>query len=67
MNSLVLTTLPHYLIAYESPENLYVSIVILSTTLSAVWHSNVFARYEKEIGVLDHIVAGVWFVADMYY
>ena len=66
MNWLVITTLPHFLTLLVSPTPFYSLIVFSSSSLSVLWHfKNEGAN--STLGILDHLLAGLWFVADFYY
>jgi len=65
MNSLVLTTLPHYIVPYiyrESPT--YTIICLISSTLSVAWHMQ--GEPAGIVCLADYLGAGVWFLADMH-
>lgn len=66
MNALVLTTLLHYLTLFVSPTPWYSWVVCTSTTLSVVWHL-VDEPATSPLGQLDHIMAAVWMLTDVYY
>ena len=67
MNWLVLSTLPHFycilplLCNYERFSG-YIRIVILSTTLSVLYHTD---ESNLWIAVLDHVIALIWFFYDV--
>jgi hypothetical protein len=66
MNALVLTTLPHYLALLVSPTPWYFWVVCTSTTLSVLWHL-ADEPATSPLGQLDHILAAVWMLTDIYY
>ncbi len=65
---LILTTLPHYIAAIIAGPTrpIYQYIIIASTTLSVAWHATM-SRPTSFLGICDHIMAAIWFVADCYY
>ena len=62
---LVVSTLPHFLALYYSPDVYYSGVVTLSTLASIIWH------YEGSdltlFCVIDHLLATLWFFTDLYY
>ena len=66
MNALILTTLPHYLTLFVSPTPWYSWVVFTSSTLSVVWHL-ADEPATSPLGQLDHILAAVWMLTDVYY
>ena len=59
-----LTTLPHLLSIIPVKDTSYRSIIVLSTTLSVLYHydeSNIIINY------IDHIIAFIWFLYDVYW
>ncbi len=58
----VITTLPHFWAINFSPDLFYSFVIFCSTTLSVLWHMGF-----SELKILDHIVAGFWFLTDVYY
>ena len=66
MNWLVVTTLPHFLTLLVSPTPFYSFTVFCSSSLSVFWHlSN--EGVNSFLGILDHLLAGLWFITDFYY
>ena len=68
MTSLETSTLFHLIAAAYAHEHQYRLIILTSTFLSWFWHF-IEARYgpSSVIGTIDHLVAGIWFVYDIYY
>ncbi len=65
-NLLVISTLPHYLVLLVSPSPLYSIIVFFSSTLSVLWHYS-DSNASSYLGLLDHLLAFVWLMADYEY
>jgi hypothetical protein len=63
---LVLTTLTHLLIIPFSPSPYYSAIITTSTVVSALWHYSGSSAISY-LGVIDHLLAAIWFMADMGY
>ena len=67
MNWLVLSTLPHFYCIRPLLHNYerfagYIHVVMLSTTLSVLYHTD---ESNRLIAGLDHVVALIWFVCDV--
>jgi hypothetical protein len=60
---LIATTIPHYFIICSSHSILYNIIVFISTSCSVAWH----AYPTLELGIVDHVLALIWALADIYY
>jgi hypothetical protein len=63
---LVLSTVPHLFVIPFVSSPAYGGIVLWSTLLSALWHATGSDPYTL-LGVLDHLMAAIWFSADCYY
>jgi hypothetical protein len=61
---LVLTTLTHLLVLPFSPHPYYSALVVTSTAVSALWHYT-GAPATSHLGAMDHLLALIWFFADM--
>ena len=61
----ILTTLPHLAALYFPVDPPYSSIIVLSTTLSVLWH----AAQEPDgfLYYADYGAAGLWFLLDLHY
>jgi hypothetical protein len=61
----ILTTLPHLAALYFPVDPPYSSIIVLSTTLSILWH----AAQEPDgfLYYADYGAAGLWFLLDLHY
>lgn len=66
MSLLVWTTLPHLAVLACAPPLPYAAIVITSTLFSVSWHL-AGGPATTLLGMLDHEVAFLWFLADCYY
>jgi len=58
----VLTTLPHFWVLNFSPDLFYSFVVFCSSSLSVLWHMGF-----SQLKILDHVVAGIWFLIDVCY
>jgi hypothetical protein len=63
---LVWTTLPQLAVLTQAPPLPYAAIVIASTLFSVAWHL-AGGPPTTWLGMLDHEVAFLWFLADCYY
>ena len=62
---LAVSTLPHLFVIPYAPSAPYATIVIASTVFSAAWHLQ--GSQLTNLGVIDHICATTWFMADIAY
>jgi hypothetical protein len=63
---LMITTLPHACALLWSPPPAYAAIVALSTGFSLLWHA-MDGPTVSWLGILEHEIAALWFLADCYY
>ncbi len=66
---LVISTIPHFfsilpLIKYYKYTYGYINIIILSTTLSILYHT--YDESNKIINFFDYCFAGIWFLYDLH-
>ncbi len=67
---LIISTLPHFfsilpIIKYYNKYTYgYINIIILSTTLSILYHT--YEESNRIINFLDYSFAGIWFLYDIY-
>lgn len=68
MTSLETSTLFHLVAVLYAHENQYRVVIFTSTIASWLWHS-VESYYgpSKTICAIDHLIAGLWFLYDVYY
>jgi len=68
MTSLETSTLFHLIAAFYAHETQYKVIILISTFFSWFWHL-IEVRYGPSsfVGGVDHLVAGIWFMYDIYY
>jgi hypothetical protein len=62
----MITTLPHMCALLWSPPPDYGAIVVLSTAFLLLWHA-ADGPAISWLGILDHEIAALWFLADCYY
>ena len=62
---IIISTLPHFLSIIPPTTNEYKYVIILSTTLSILYHY--YEESNRIINILDHFMAFIWFLCDIYY
>ena len=60
---LILSTLAHLAALEFSPSPLYSYIIVISTTLSGIWH--LYEEPQNLLCVADYFMAAVWFAYDL--
>ncbi len=63
---LMFTTMPHMCALIWPTPPVYASIVAVSTGLFLLWHA-IDGPATSWLGILDHEIAALWFLADCYY
>lgn len=61
---LIISTLPHFLSVIPRNTYKYKYVIILSTTLSILYHYN--EESNTIINILDYCMAFIWFLCDIY-
>lgn len=68
MASLDTSTLFHLVAAIYAHETSYRVVIVTSTFFSWLWHFIEFRHGPSKIlGGVDHMIAGAWFIYDIYY